>query len=183
MKYIELYDLEFLSNFDANQYSALKSLSLDKGQYEVKIKEIIEKFGITVSYTNESKISGKTDTTSQVIEINKGDSAPRQKFTMAHELGHRILSVQGGDDTYYRFMDPQNYQSLKRRSEERKANNFAANLLMPKKLVDLAIKDIRKENKEGLDNNKLVNCVKEKMNLSYTFVGYRLHNLGIIGEF
>ncbi len=70
------------------------------------------------------------------IFLSHKDSPERRNFTLAHELGHRILheaNVQG------RFrLDFQNFTDDVQSKEETEANYFAASLLVPKeKLLSL----------------------------------------------
>ena len=69
-----------------------------------------------------------------IITVNKSHSPARQRFTVAHELGHYIfhgdLIEQGTikDDKLYR-------DARVGGIHEAQANKFAANLLMPDKLI------------------------------------------------
>lgn len=89
-------------------------------------------------------ISGKIQRNkagSYVIVVNASDAPVRQRFTIAHELGHflyhRDLIGDGvADSPAYRAPDERLYEatSLERRHETQ-ANQFAANILMPKELI------------------------------------------------
>ena len=75
------------------------------------------------------------------IASTKADHYFRQRFTMAHELGHyvlhRSLIGEGVDDnTKYRSTsDGRFYNTSIDLYHERQANAFAANVLMPERLV------------------------------------------------
>lgn len=58
-----------------------------------------------------------------VIFVDKNDSLPRQRFTIAHELGHLLQHPVG---VFHRDQSGTPYTA-----EERQANAFAAALLMP----------------------------------------------------
>ena len=67
---------------------------------------------------------------SKVIAINNKDNVGHQRFTMAHELAHYLFDFDVSNqivyyNTYNTFEDEN--------EEERRANYFAANLLMPEK--------------------------------------------------
>ena len=67
---------------------------------------------------------------SKVIAINNKDNVGHQRFTMAHELAHYLFDFDASNqivyyNTYNTFEDEN--------EEERRANYFAANLLMPEK--------------------------------------------------
>src|SRR5258708_24201422 len=71
------------------------------------------------------------------IAINKQHPANRQRFTLAHELGHLVLHADQGDrlwlDKTYYFRDGSS--SKGDQAAEVQANQFAAGLLMPEELV------------------------------------------------
>lgn len=87
-----------------------------------------------------------------VIMINKNKPINRQYFTIAHELGHYYLHADylkekeiiidegeiGTDPALYRVDNLRSPSKL-----EKEANNFAASLLMPSKLVTEAWKSLK----------------------------------------
>jgi Zn-dependent peptidase ImmA (M78 family) len=84
-----------------------------------------------------------------LITVNASDPDTRLRFTMAHELGHYMLHrhlVGTGidDDRAYRSTEVGKYHNtLIGPKEEREANKFAANLLMPRNAIN------RERAKEG----------------------------------
>jgi len=77
-----------------------------------------------------------------LITISATDPYTRQRFTIAHELGHYMLHrhlIGDGvdDDRAYRSTNAGKYHNtLIGPVEETEANKFAANLLMPRDLVN-----------------------------------------------
>ena len=77
-----------------------------------------------------------------MISVNAGDPLSRQRFTIAHELGHfmlhRHLLGDGIDeDRAYRSLPNGKYRNTRiGAAEETEANKFAANLLMPYELIE-----------------------------------------------
>lgn len=77
-----------------------------------------------------------------IVTVCATDPYTRQRFTLAHELGHYMLHrhlVGDGvdDDRAYRSTQAGKYHNtLIGPSEETEANKFAANLLMPRELVN-----------------------------------------------
>ena len=77
-----------------------------------------------------------------LITVCATDPHTRQRFTLAHELGHYMLHrhlVGDGidDDRAYRSTQVGKYHNtLIGPAEETEANKFAANLLMPRELVN-----------------------------------------------
>lgn len=68
-----------------------------------------------------------------IIRVNKNDSSRRQRFTVAHELAHFLLhrDVIGNGVT-----DDVLYRSTLSDAREAQANRLAADLLMPRTLID-----------------------------------------------
>jgi len=83
----------------------------------------------------ELDVSGMLFPTERLILVNGGEPETRQRFTIAHELGHWVCQCLEGDSrpVYCRVeevtLDPQ------RKAREREANVFAAELLMPEGAV------------------------------------------------
>jgi Zn-dependent peptidase ImmA (M78 family) len=75
------------------------------------------------------------------ILVNAGEVATRQRFTIAHELGHWVCQVLEGDaePVYCRAEDVGLDPVAK--ALEREANVFAAELLMPEEAVRAAGRD------------------------------------------
>lgn len=91
-----------------------------------------------------SGISGMLEKSGEtfLLTISATDPETRQRFTLAHEIGHFMLHrhlVGDGldDDRAYRSTEVGKYHNtLIGPKEEREANKFAANLLMPRGAVD-----------------------------------------------
>jgi Zn-dependent peptidase ImmA (M78 family) len=75
-----------------------------------------------------SNISGIVDYDKNEILLNESDFVKRQRFTLAHEIGHIYLNHQKSGETvdYRKDMDTPETDP-----KEREANEFAAELLMP----------------------------------------------------
>ncbi len=112
------------------------------------------------------------------LGVNDNHPERRQRFTIAHEIGHYVLHVNETlhydkppmhnkdnylDNVYYRAEDVLN-------DDEREANYFAAELLMPEefvvKLIDKGIRAIHE--------------LAEAFNVSEDAMRYRLTNLGYL---
>lgn len=79
------------------------------------------------------------------IAINRDHHPNRQRFTAAHELGHYVLHSQGRDRL---FVDSATQTFLRNqvssqgtKQEEIEANQFAASLLMPRKMLKDALNE------------------------------------------
>lgn len=111
-----------------------------------------------------------------LIGYNGQHSQVRQRFTMAHEVGHYALHAVGKPSSL--FIDKTVFHRNDQSSEgvdkeEIEANQFAAALLMPKPLVEDAIA------KHGfdLDDEEDVNALARIFNVSTVAMSIRLQNL------
>lgn len=69
--------------------------------------------------------------------MNVDDPVNRQTFTMAHELGHWILHREFFEASPEKYtILPRFQRTAARNPFEQEANHFAANLLVPKLLLD-----------------------------------------------
>jgi len=90
-----------------------------------------------VTFSGEAdRISGFYDAREDAIYVNSKEFALRQTFTVAHELGHRILHREWANSSEYKILLRD--QSLEENDPyEKEANAFAGNLLVPRKFLDL----------------------------------------------
>ena len=110
----------------------------------VDLNGLAAALGIDVAYVAlESDISGKieADWWGKVeISVNANHPVTRQRFTLAHEIGHFVLHREHIGDG---IIDDALYRSSKSSAIERQANSFAASLLMPAPLVRAAFQSGR----------------------------------------
>jgi len=105
--------------------------------------------------------------------INPNDSLERQRFTMAHELGHFVCGHLDNSDTMFRDSSKQ-YSRDNYDFKEYEANTFAAEFLMPKEKIDFLLYSAKKTTVEDMAYALVV---------SYTAMKIRLQNIGYIGEY
>jgi Zn-dependent peptidase ImmA (M78 family) len=138
----------------------------------VKLNAIAEHLGIPVYLsTLKPKISGliEPDEGSNSrfrIRLNRHESAERQRFTLAHEIAHFLLhrSLIGTgvvDDTMYR-------SGLSSRREV-EANRLAADLCMPRELIDKHRRELA-----NLDGQELVSEMAKRFRVSNAAMQIRL---------
>lgn len=158
----------------------------------IKPSRLAEIMGITVfekDFTDDvsGALTFKDD--KPIILFNKNHSINRQRFTIAHEIGHYILK-HGRDGL---FIDKQKHFILRNadsatgeKRQEVEANAFAAALLMPEKMV---IKEFNKlVNKNGLDlyeeeDNEDIPFIKDlakKFEVSQKAMTFRIANLRLL---
>jgi Zn-dependent peptidase ImmA (M78 family) len=95
--------------------------------------------GVTVYFVTfepeKRNISGFFDCDERAIFVNRDEYPLRQTFTIAHELGHKILHEEWARSTDYRvLLRDSSYQSDE--VHEKEANAFSAHLLVPRPMLD-----------------------------------------------
>ena len=103
------------------------------------------------------------------IYINKNHSKSRQRFSLAHEMGHYFLKHNTNKHVDDTVMFRKNADSS---PMEKEANLFAAELLMPKNALDEALKD-----KENIDTDDIESLAAE-FEVSSIALSFRLQNIG-----
>lgn len=103
----------------------------------VDLDEMAQKMGICVRYEQNleggNDISGRYDIINglHICSVRSTDNQKRQRFTLAHEIGHCVLKHGGGFRS-----NSASFNSDAPDPRERAANNFALALLIPKVAVD-----------------------------------------------
>ncbi len=146
----------------------------------VPVEAIARKLGAEIRYSPfEGDISGMVyrDKDWTVIGVNSLHHPNRQRFTIAHEIGHMLLH-KGKEfhvDKTFRvnLRDDLSSQAVDR--EEIEANSFAAELLMPRHMLleDLKGREIDFENEENIRR------LASKYRVSPQALTLRLTNLGV----
>lgn len=106
----------------------------------IPVLEIAERHGVDVAFADfgeaGSRVAGFCVFEEARLYVNASDILPRQTFTIAHEFGHWILHKDFFDHHPERYHILPRYQSDERKDPfEQEANCFAANLLVPKRLL------------------------------------------------
>lgn len=137
--------------------------------------------GAEVRYSPfEGEISGMVfrDNDRVVIGVNSLHHPNRQRFTIAHEIGHMLLhkGVEVHVDRTFRINLRNDVSSQAVDPEEIEANRFAAELLMPEHMLvgDLKGRVIDFENEEDLRR------LAAKYRVSLQALTFRLINIGLI---
>ncbi|PXX09234.1 Zn-dependent peptidase ImmA (M78 family) [Mycolicibacterium moriokaense] len=107
-----------------------------------------------------------TDPAFPLLFVNAEHPLPRSLFTLAHELGHVLAGHDGTSVTLDRELSGST-------NEERTANAFAANFLMPEETVRAAVKG------HGRTETALIDLAYH-LGVSFETLIFRLHNLGLI---
>lgn len=107
-----------------------------QGECPVNVVSIAKKIGIDVRKAETENYSVKTYSEQQqvIIELRNNDSLLRQRYALAHAIGHVVL---GHLVKYAEIVDTVDSFSLKgSKLEEQEANGFATQLLIPRILLD-----------------------------------------------
>jgi len=111
-----------------------------------------------------------------VIGVNSLHHANRQRFTIAHEIGHFFLhkGEQVIVDRNFRINFRDERSGKAEKPEEIEANCFAAELLMP---LDFLLEDLQ-DKVIDLEDDTLIQELAEKYRVSPQALSYRIANLG-----
>lgn len=179
--YKDIFPDEFLNYFD-DYKEAVGNIKLNENELSINLDEIAKIINVKIKSFDQNYHSGQYDSKKREIYINTTEPLQRQRFTIAHELGHCVLNHDGISD---RLVDSNDY-SFADSIKERAANRFATLLLMPTELLALAIEQYQKEEQmtdQELENSSadvLVEKLAEALNVSKQAMRYRLMNLGVI---
>jgi Zn-dependent peptidase ImmA (M78 family) len=101
--------------------------------------KIARELGITVNFAafpKHDNISGFYSAEKNAIYVNVNDAASRMTFTIAHELGHERLHKEWTQSSDYKILYRNQTIVDQKDPKEIEANAFAANLLVPKFLLE-----------------------------------------------
>jgi Zn-dependent peptidase ImmA (M78 family) len=149
----------------------------------VPVEQIARELGVQITYEPfDGDISGMLyrDGDTAVIGVNSSHAPTRQRFTVAHEVGH-LLMHEGKPVFIDRFVRV-NWRDGESNKEEAQANSFAAELLMPRTFV---VKVIRRTlaRDRYIKPQELVADLAKKFEVSAEAMQYRLINLGILNPY
>lgn len=112
-------------------YSFLYSNAEQEEVFKIPLDEVFNKLGVKVVFDASLNTSGKTDIEKKIIYINDSESSQRKLFTLAHEL--------------YHFLNNQNFnRDGNKNLEEISANNFSADFLMPRDILEKKFNEFEK---------------------------------------
>jgi Zn-dependent peptidase ImmA (M78 family) len=136
------------------------------------VKAIANKFGIEIQYIDmEEDLSGilsKTEQGGWVMQVNNKHHLNRQRYTIAHELGHFCLHKHFKSV----FEDQIFFRGVETCKEERQANEFASAILMPED----KFREIVRSGKNNIED------VAQEFGVSTLALRIRAKNLGMSGH-
>lgn len=144
------------------------------GSLPIRVDQIAQRMGVQVvmqsgpnyQYSGYFRDASDSPTGRPMIEYNAADSYNRQRFTIAHELGHYVLEHGTSPRDY-----PDAFSAGINHPRERAANQFAAEILMPAETVRNAIL-------RGYASD--VDELASMFGVSTLAMGYRLDNIGML---
>jgi Zn-dependent peptidase ImmA (M78 family) len=165
---MEKADLDMQTAFDEKARGILMQNNL----YEIPADPVrlAQKYKIEVKHAlfNDKNIAGTItkNNDNTVIYVNSLDSYNKQRFTIAHELGHYFLHLNEETTSVvdmYRNINSENDP------KEIDANNFASSLLMDELLVRTKWNDL-----------KSVQMISDIFYVSFEAMSFRLRNLSLV---
>jgi Zn-dependent peptidase ImmA (M78 family) len=112
-----------------------------------------------------------------LIGVNSSHAPTRQRFTIAHEIGHLVMHK--GQEMFIDRFARVNWRNGESNREEMEANAFAAELLMPRKFVEQHVEKALASSKH-VSPQSLVADLAKSFKVSPEAMSYRLSNLGIL---
>ena len=138
----------------------------------IPVEDIVTRLNIRVSRGPSKDFSGmlirKND--AALIGINSNEAPVRQRFTIAHELGHFLIHPRKDAFVDYRI---EHKRGVVKSTIEREADMFAAALLMPRSLLE---KDFVSVSNNGFTEEEL-KILAKKYQTSVDAMKFRLINL------
>jgi Zn-dependent peptidase ImmA (M78 family) len=149
----------------------------------VDVEAVSKAFNATIAYeVFQDDLSGvlvKATGKAPLIGINARHAKTRQRFTIAHELGHLVMEHQGEIFVDQSVMRRDGKSSQAVDPYEIEANQFAAELLMPQANVVAAFMEKNRESQQG-DTAKVIVELAKDFGVSNMAMEFRLKNLGLI---
>lgn len=153
----------------------------------IKVENVARSLGITVRYeSTSSDVSGALfrSAAKVVVGVNPDHPLNRQRFTIAHEIGHFVLHREHlhMDDTRAYSTEPGTTHRLLRDQvssqatdpKEIEANRFAAALLMPAIMLKRSL-----ESRDLPLKQKDIEDLAQEYEVSLQAMTFRLSNLGV----
>ena len=174
--YIDTRDINRVEQKAKNLLQKYKISSLP-----VPIKDIVKKEGLNlISYDLGENVSGilVIENSIGTIGYSPENSKVRQRFTIAHELGHFLLHKHHSSEVFIdkdfiiKYRSEKKYTSTEIKQEQ-EANTFAAALLMP---LDMLKAEVAKKENLNLSETELISTLAKIFDVSIPAMTYRIAN-------
>lgn len=156
----------------------LKDAKIDKPP--IPVEELAISLGAEITYESyDGDVSGMLYRSAEgaVIGVNSKHAPTRQRFSVAHEVGHLVMHK--GTAVFIDRFVRVNWRDGASSREEIQANAFAAELLMPRELVAREVEQALSK-QERITPQTLAKQLGKTFKVSAEAMSYRLENLGIV---
>lgn len=179
-----MYYYNYLNKIEAKVRELLEAHNIT--QPAVPIKKVVKELNINlVSYDfgAENDISGMLviENGMGTIGYNPNNSKQRQRFTIAHELGHYLLHNHSKSEVFVdkdfivKYRSDKNYSPAEIKQEQ-EANAFAAELLMPKKML---LAELSKKDYRLISETEFIKAMAKIFEVSIPAMSFRLTNANL----
>jgi len=178
------------NNYSYDKITRILFKNLKISTYPINVFKIAKEFQFDIFYGifKQDNISGAMwdgdtpinvgdKTSSRFILLNKNDDINRQAFTVAHELGHFLLDCNDNSNFYERYHGDEKQTGDEKEMEDR-ADQMAANILMPSWFIEAYVSYIRKA--MNMPRENLVEQMTKDFNVEKAAASKRLDELKIV---
>jgi len=179
---VEIRNVNNITAHDA----AVKLLEEYKGEFPIPIIKIVKDAGFSVYIQDLPRNIGgyivvdadleKKFNTDKIIVVNESENTKRRRFTVAHEFGHYLFDFKSGREFANAFENDNTSSSQK----EKKANAFAAELLMPQEEFSDKFRKLKETNISEFD---IISALSEYFLTPLKAVEKRINEIGLLEDF
>lgn len=127
------------ANYEEETLTILRGVfgGIDNIKLPIDMNRVAEAYGLIIKQGdfNDPDIEGALDRDSRTVYLSQSDPVPEQNFTLAHEIGHYQLHTNVKTNIFTMHQLSGIMLRTNQDEQEEQANQFAASLLIPKKLV------------------------------------------------
>lgn len=191
---VEQLSIETLKEIDNEAEKVHYAIFGESTDYE-NLEEYLEYQGIDIRYISSQDVDGYLrwdyNKNMPVIAVSITDNAlVRQRFTMAHELGHLVLDLKWspGSNQYIaqkiqeeknnEFLNVLSYRGKVYTLEEKKVDEFAGAFLIPKEKLKKLILEFYKKHTDDFKNvtDQLITEISQTFKVSSATASLRVKN-------
>jgi len=149
----------------------------------IPVERIAATLGAQITYEAfDGEVSGMLyrEDARSIIGVNSKHASTRQRFTVAHEIGHMVMHK--GKPVFIDRLVRVNWRDGTSDKEEAEANAFAAELLMPRTFLGQEIERVLTRSRQ-ITPKQLIDELAKTFRVSQEAMSYRLANLGVLGPY
>ena len=187
MNYGDIYDEIFLNKFEDFK-SNISSILLNEGevQYEIDVVSIAKNCDISIEYSSIECSSHDmwSNISKRKIIVNQLHPEYKQRMNIARGIGHIVLNHKMNRYDKHVF---NKYVETIQRMYNVTSNNFAIKLLMPEKLIKMALRDSINRLEYSMDLGfgsvdiaRIIDLSASLLNVSTQQLNSRLNDLQIL---